>query len=106
MSSLNSGRPEHSERSGHPASVGALCLAAGLAWWFAEVAPANAALFRMRVASPPPDWVQWRDRWEYSHAIHFVLDLLGFCGLLLSVLNDSRQKVVEKPETDSQSKAA
>jgi hypothetical protein len=27
-----------------------------------------------------------RNRWEYGHAAGFVLQLIGFCSLLLSVL--------------------
>jgi hypothetical protein len=36
--------------------------------------------------SVPGLWMQLRDRWEYGHATGFVLQLVGFCALVKSLL--------------------
>jgi hypothetical protein len=69
-----------------PTLTGAASLAAGILVYFAQVEPANAALKVMAIEAPPADWATWRAQWEYGHAMHFVLDLLGFCALVVSVL--------------------
>jgi len=66
--------------------AGALFLVAGLIGFFAFVQPANAAMRNMMIDMPPDDFFHWRDQWEYGHAAHFALHLLGFSALLLSVL--------------------
>ena len=69
-----------------PTLTGAASLAGGILVYFAQVEPANAALKVMAIEAPPADWAAWRAQWEYGHAVHFVLDLLGFCALVVSVL--------------------
>jgi len=36
--------------------------------------------------SVPTLWLRLRSRWEYGHAVGFVIELTGFCALLASVL--------------------
>lgn len=62
----------------------ALCLAAGLAVFFIWVFPGNQATQNWTVA--PDDWMRLRTRWEYGHAASALLDFIGFCALVLSVL--------------------
>jgi hypothetical protein len=59
--------------------------------FFWLVNPANAAFRDSTAAALPADWVGWRERWEYGHAIRFALHLMGFAALLLSTLTVGRQ---------------
>ena len=68
--------------------VGNLCLLAAFVLWVALVAPVNAELAHWTAATAPQDWIQWRNQWEYTHAARFVLQLLGLCALVFSVLDE------------------
>ncbi len=48
-------------------------VSAGLAVWFALVAPVNNVLSGWTPAILPSDWSSYRDRWETGHAIHAAL---------------------------------
>jgi formate hydrogenlyase subunit 4 len=83
-------------RKRHPAFtltlVGALCLLAAFAVWLIVVEPVNSQIGQAMQASPgtvPELWMQLRARWEYGHAIGFVLQLIGYCALLLSVVAET-----------------
>jgi hypothetical protein len=39
--------------------------------------------------SVPMVWLRLRNRWEYGHVAGFVLQLIGFCALVLSVLMET-----------------
>jgi hypothetical protein len=60
--------------------AGAACLAAGLAAWFAIVAPANAVLATWKPGPIPADFDTIRTRWETGH---MIVAALKFCGLVL-----------------------
>jgi hypothetical protein len=63
----------------------------------ALVAPVNRAIAAAQRTDPgsvPALWTQLRARWEYGHATGCVIQLSGFCALLVSVL-------VETPGTPS-----
>jgi hypothetical protein len=66
--------------------LGAVCLAAALATWFALVAPANEAMKSWVIDAPPADWARMRDQWEYTHLARFAMQLVGFAALTLSAL--------------------
>ncbi len=66
--------------------TGTVFLALALLVWFVFTAPMNAEISRWTVGSLPTDWTRVRNQWEYSHATRFVLQLIGFSALLLSVL--------------------
>lgn len=66
--------------------TGAALLTLAFVVWFMFVAPMNAEFAQWTVDSIPANWRQVRNQWEYSHAIRFVLQLLGFSALLISVL--------------------
>jgi hypothetical protein len=69
--------------------LAAVCLvAAFFGVWVAVIAPVNAEMFRLTPESAPEDWARLRERWEYSHAARFVLHLVGFSALVLSVLSE------------------
>jgi Domain of unknown function (DUF1772) len=78
--------------------IGVNFLALALVVWFSFVAPMNAEFARWTVDSIPADWTRVRNQWEYSHATRFVLQLVGFSALLISILvetskNRSRESV-------------
>lgn len=66
--------------------LGAVCLVAGLVVYFVFIEPANTAMRAMAIQAPPYDWDAWRRQWEYGHAVHFALHLIGFSALVLSAL--------------------
>ncbi|NEQ19662.1 MAG: hypothetical protein F6K28_08930 [Microcoleus sp. SIO2G3] len=54
--------------------------------WFAFTAPMNAEFVQWTSDSISADWTRVRAQWEYSHATRFVLQLIGFSALLISIL--------------------
>lgn len=73
--------------------VSALLLLLAFGVWLAVVSPVNSTIsqaLRTAPASVPALWMQLRARWEYGHAAGFVIQLLGFCSLVISVLVDTR----------------
>jgi hypothetical protein len=71
---------------------GAILLALALALWFVFIAPVNAQLAKWTSTSFPSDWMRYRDRWEYAHAINAIIKLVAFGLLICSIL-------VETPST-------
>lgn len=68
--------------------IGTVCLAAALVLWFVWILPVNMEISRWTAASVPENWTQLRDQWEYTHATRFVIQLIGFSSLMLSILNE------------------
>ena len=69
--------------------AGTICLLLAFGSWLGLVAPVNreiAEALRTAPDSVPTLWLRLRSRWEYGHAVGFVLELAGFCALLASVL--------------------
>ncbi|MGN6517578.1 MAG: anthrone oxygenase family protein [Rhizomicrobium sp.] len=62
--------------------VSSLCYAGMLASFFIFNAPVNAALNTWTANSLPPDWGDFRLRWETGHAITAALSLIGFVAQL------------------------
>jgi hypothetical protein len=52
-------------------AAAALVLAHGIYW--IVVQPANIEMFRWSLTAVPQDWMRWRDRWEYGHAVRAIL---------------------------------
>jgi hypothetical protein len=78
--------------------LGTVCLVVALVIWFVFIAPVNAEIDTWTLNSIPADWTQWRNQWEYTHATRFVIHLIGFSALLISILietptNRSRDRV-------------
>lgn len=74
------------------AIAGTVLLVLWLASWLAIVAPVNdeiAAALSREPARVPALWMEMRARWEWGHALGFILELLAFCALLVSVLLDT-----------------
>ena len=71
------------------AAAGALALTLAFGSWLGLVQPVNAVIASALQTAPetvPGLWRGLRFRWEYGHAVGFLLQLLGFAALLFSVL--------------------
>jgi uncharacterized membrane protein len=73
---------------------GAVLLIIAFASWLLFVAPMNAEFARWLTNPIPADWTQYRNQWEYTHAINAIIKLFGFGLLVLSVLTESPRKQV------------
>ena len=74
--------------------AGACCLMLAFVVWLSVVAPVNAEVAETLAAAPasvPEVWMRLRNRWEYGHAAGFVIQVIGFGALLLSVLVETPQ---------------
>jgi hypothetical protein len=54
--------------------------------FFLLIEPVNIVFEQATPQSLPENWMQLRTQWEYAHVTNFVLSLLGFSALLISVL--------------------
>ena len=74
--------------------TGAGCLLLAFGIWLAVVAPVNsqvAEAVRSAPESVPAIWMRLRNQWEYGHAAGFIVQLVGLCALVLSVLVETPQ---------------
>jgi hypothetical protein len=74
--------------------TGALFLLLSFASWLLIVAPVNNEIADALEGAPetvPALWMEMRARWEYGHAAGFVLQLLGFAALVVSLLVDTHK---------------
>ena len=63
--------------------VSLLALTVALATWALVVLPANAPLAAWQSSGiAPPDWMAWRDRWQFGQAGIFVIHVVGFVALV------------------------
>lgn len=69
--------------------IASICLVAALVVWFMVVNPVNLKVDIWRLATLPADWELARNQWEYGHAIHAALFIIGLVALILSVLTDT-----------------
>jgi hypothetical protein len=70
------------------AVIGALCLlVAFFGIWIFITNSVNAETAGWTIGQPiPPNWAQWRARWEYSHVARFVLHLLAQMTFIAALL--------------------
>ena len=69
--------------------AGALCLLLAFGIWLTVVAPVNSVVSEALQAAPasvPAVWMRLRTRWEYGHVAGFIVQCVGLCALILSVL--------------------
>jgi len=69
-----------------------LLLAFGI--WLTVVAPVNSQVseaLRSAPESVPTVWIRLRHQWEYGHVAGFIVQLVGLCALVLSVLVETPQ---------------
>ncbi|MUG91400.1 DUF1772 domain-containing protein [Scytonema sp. UIC 10036] len=60
--------------------------------YFSFIEPVNRVVEQTTPQSLPTNWVELRNQWEYAHATNFVLTLIGFSALLISILVDTPVK--------------
>jgi hypothetical protein len=75
-------------------AAGALGLLLAFGAWLILVAPVNSVIGAATTSAPdsvPTLWIALRGRWEYGHAIGFVLQLAGFSALLISLPVETRE---------------
>lgn len=65
-----------------PTLIAVVALSAALIVFFAVTRPVNVALAGWTAATLPPDWPDYRLRWEAGHAANFVLVLAAFAAQL------------------------
>ncbi|MEW6734057.1 MAG: hypothetical protein AB1489_22205 [Acidobacteriota bacterium] len=78
--------------------TGAICLLLAFITWLIFVAPVNSDVARALISSPkslPALWMQLRNRWEYGHAIGFVITFIGVSLLLISILVETPTNTVQ-----------
>ena len=66
-----------------------VCLGAAFVIWLVVVAPVNAEVADAMRTTPQivsSVWMERRHRWEYGHAAGFVVQLMGLCALIASVV--------------------
>jgi hypothetical protein len=68
--------------------AGAVSLTITLIVWLLIIAPATPHF----AGVVPIDWMMWRSQWQFGQAGGFVLDVIGFCLLLVSVLQETSDK--------------
>jgi len=52
------------------------------------VQPVNVEMMRWPLDAIPQDWTNWRDRWEYGHAVRAGLATAALGALTLSPVRD------------------
>jgi hypothetical protein len=74
--------------------------------WLAVVAPVNSEVAEAMRAAPssiPELWMRLRNRWEFGHVAGFMLQVIGVCALVISVLvetpKDNRADPLTRPIT-------
>jgi len=77
-------RQRRSSRRLTLAAAGSLAAAHGIFW--AIVQPANVEMMQWRLEAIPRDWANWRNRWEYGHAIRAGLVTAALAVLTWSVV--------------------
>jgi hypothetical protein len=76
--------------------------------WRALVAPVNnqvAAALQSAPESVPELWMRLRVRWEFGHATGFVIQLLGFSALVISIIIETPRRIVIKALADESPEA-
>ncbi|MGJ5632112.1 hypothetical protein [Nostoc sp. CALU 1950] len=71
---------------------GAIFLVLAFVSWIMFVAPMNAEFAKWLTNPIPVDWRQYRDQWEYAHAINALIKIIGLSLLVISVLVETPKK--------------
>ena len=71
---------------------GAILLVLAFVSWIMFVAPMNAEFAKWLVNPVPADWMRYRDRWEYAHAVNAFIKIIGLSFLVISVLVETPKK--------------
>jgi hypothetical protein len=69
------------------AAAGSLAAAHGIFW--SVVNPVNIEMIKWPLDAIPPDWMTYRDRWEYGHATRAFLITSSLAALIASLLAET-----------------
>jgi hypothetical protein len=72
---------------------GAILLVLAFVSWIVFIAPMNAEFAKWLTNPISADWTQYRDRWEYAHALNAVIKIIAVGSLAISVLVETPQKL-------------
>ena len=76
--------------SAFPLTLAAVtCQATAIAVFIVFIAPVNRTMVAWPLDAIPADWSQWRDQWEYAHAVRAVLQFVALGALVLSVVRET-----------------
>ncbi len=71
---------------------GVIFLVVAFVSWIIFVAPMNTEFAKWLTNPIPADWRQYRDQWEYAHAINALIKIIGLSLLVISVLVETSNK--------------
>jgi hypothetical protein len=71
---------------------GAIFLVLAFVSWIMFIAPMNVEFSKWLTNPVPADWTQYRDQWEYAHAINALIKIIGQSLLVISVLIETPKK--------------
>src|SRR5438067_8251433 len=69
-------------------AAAAACVTAAHGIFWGVVQPVNVEMMRWPLDAIPQDWTNWRDRWEYGHAVRAGLATAALGALTLSPVCD------------------
>lgn len=67
-----------------------ICALVAQVIWQLHNGPVNQAVDSWTLSSMPSNWTNYRDRWEYAHAVRAGLYSVSLITLILSLLSDNR----------------
>jgi len=70
-------------------AVAATSLTAAHGLFWGVVQPVNVEMMRWPLEAIPRNWMRWRDRWEYGHAVRAGLVTIALGALTWSILEPS-----------------
>ncbi len=65
---------------------GAILLMLAFVSWIVFVAPMNAEFAKWLTNPIPVDWMQYRNQWEYAHAVNAVIKIIAVGSLTISMI--------------------
>lgn len=75
------------------ALCGTIFLVLAFVSWIVFVAPMNAEFAKWLTNPVPADWTQYRNQWEYAHAVNAFIKIIALSSLTISVLVETPQKL-------------
>jgi hypothetical protein len=76
--------------------TGTICLILAFpVFFFLFIEPVNQVIQQSTPETIPANWRALRNQWEYIHLTNFILTLLGFCALLISLFVDRPARLTQ-----------
>lgn len=79
------------------AAAAASSLAAAHVLYWLVVQPVNTEMMRWRLDAIPDDWIRWRDRWEYGHAVRAALVTFALGAVTWSLTVNTNDGHIQRP---------